>query len=177
MRKEDAIKKFIDFSKKHPHEATAVHEAGHMCIAKGLFPEKGWHYSMTEYGEPMVKGNGPFEFSTAKEITDIIRYCIAGIVSEAHWLGIGDYIMDILKWELDDEKKFAESNEGSTGDCTDVEKLMATYNEWFGRDFDLAIEVKNILGTFRHKGNKQAYMAEVHAAKRYFKDKQLKFVA
>jgi len=177
MRKEDAIKRYMEFSRKHIDEATAIHEAGHMCIAKGLFPERDWHYSIGKNGEPMVEGGGQFEFSTAKEIAELVMYSIAGIVSEANWLGLGDHIMAILKWELEQEKKFDESHEGCTGDCTQVENLMATYKKWFGRDFDLSIEARNVLATFRHKANKKIYMAEIHNAKRYFKDKPLEFVA
>ena len=177
MRKEDAIKKYREFSRKHIDEATAVHEAGHMLIAKALFPEREWHYGINEYGEPIVEGGGKLEYSTAKEIVDIVRYSIAGIVSEANWLGLGDHIMAILDWELEDEKKFAESNEGCAGDCTKAAYLMATYKEWFGRDFDLSIEARNVLATLRHKANKKIYMAEIHNAKRYFKDKKLEFVA
>lgn len=177
MRKEDAIKKYREFSRKHIDESTAVHEAGHMLIAKALFPEREWHYGISKNGEPMVEGGGPFEYSTANEIVDHVMYSIAGIVSEVNWLGLGDHVMAILDWELEQEKQFAESNEGCTGDCTKVEELMATYKKWFGRDFDLAIEARNVLATFRHKANKKIYMAEIHNAKRYFKDKKLEFVA
>lgn len=176
MRKEDAIKKYREFGKKHVLEATAVHEAGHMMIAKSLFPEQEWNYGISKNGEPMVDGPGQLKYSTANEIVDIVRYCIAGVVNEANWLGLGDYVMDILKWTLEDEKQFAENNECGAGDCTKVEELMAEYKEWFGRDFNLAVEARSVLATLRHKANKQACMAEVHAAKRYFQDKNLEYV-